>query len=223
MMMGTPESRIAVGVLSPLADCGSVTGFFTPSTYTLIARTVACHHCGPLTLDAITFAYSILLGSWTRSGGCLPIPSTDGTRSEPGRSRARPKKRDPGAVETGVMLKRLEEREAPSGASLSVGGICWAMRELAGSARPMTPLKLDDSGSLFTLTAETASGGQSQAGTSDGGRTECLVGDVVPSELHGVPDDGAIDLALGVLDLDGPASCDRGGGVVFAAADLVAE
>ena len=97
------------------------------------------------------------------------------------------------------------------------------MRELAGSARPMTPLKLDDSGSLFTLAAETASGGKSQAGTSDGGRTECLVGDVVPSELHGVPDDGAIDLALGVLDLDGPASCGRGGWVVLAAADLVAE
>ena len=58
------------------------------------------------------------------------MPNTDGTRSEPGRSRAREKKRAPGAVPRGVMLKRLEDKVAPSGTSLVAEGIWWDITEL---------------------------------------------------------------------------------------------
>ncbi len=58
------------------------------------------------------------------------MPRTEGTRSDPGRSRAREKKRAAGAVSRGVMLKRLEDKDAPSGTSLVAEGIWWEMAEL---------------------------------------------------------------------------------------------
>lgn len=43
------------------------------------------------------------------------MPKTEGTLSEPGRSRAMDRKRAAGAAEAGVREKRLEANTAPSG------------------------------------------------------------------------------------------------------------
>lgn len=70
-----------------------------------------------------------------------------------GRARERERNRAEGAVEAGVMLKRLEAKTAPSGALPVVGGTQLAMTELAGRAIPRTPLKSVESGSSSTVYA----------------------------------------------------------------------
>ena len=135
-------------------EVGRETGFGWPLAYTVMALTLVCQKSVPKP-DGETVAYSILVGSETRDSGWRPMPSTDGTRSDPGRSRAREKKRAPGAVLSGDMLKRLDDKEAPSGTSLVAVGSWRAMREFPGRARPITPLKLEERGSLLTLAAAT--------------------------------------------------------------------
>jgi hypothetical protein len=75
------------------------------------------------------------------------MPSNDGILFEPGRSREMERKRAAGASEAGVIPNRFEGKAAPSGVFPITGGICWAMMELRGRARPRTPLKEDDRGS----------------------------------------------------------------------------
>lgn len=94
--------------------------------------------------------YRIRLGSGTREGGCWPIPRTAGIVSEPGRERARERKRDDGAVDTGVREKRLDAQAAPSGLLFVTGGISDAIMEFRGRAKPRTPLKLGARSSFST-------------------------------------------------------------------------
>lgn len=86
----------------------------------------------------------------------MPIPKSEGIRSEPGRERDRERKRAEGAFSTGVMENRLDAQAAPSGALLVTGGIFSAMMELRGSARPRIPLKSAVRGSSATLVAAAA-------------------------------------------------------------------
>ena len=81
------------------------------------------------------------------------MPSSDGTALDPGRERESERNRDAGAVSTGVIPKRLEGNAAPSGPFPSTGGICSAMIELRGSARPRMPSNSYSSGSESTLVA----------------------------------------------------------------------
>ena len=94
-----------------------------------------------------------MLGSGTTAEGCRPIPRSDGNRSEPGRWRTREKKCAEGAWFKGVIPKRLEENEAPSGLLSVTGGIFVDMMEKRGSARPRTPSKSLLRGSLLTVVA----------------------------------------------------------------------
>lgn len=97
--------------------------------------------------------YSMRLGSGTREEGCWPIPRTAGIVSEPGRERARERKRDDGAVDIGVREKRLDAQAAPSGLLFVTGGISNAIREFRGGAKPRTPLKLGASSSFSISSA----------------------------------------------------------------------
>jgi len=81
------------------------------------------------------------------------MPRYEGIRSEPGRERESERKREEGALEIGVIEKRLEAQAAPSGELLVTGGICSAMMELRGSARPKIPLKSGERSSFVTLEA----------------------------------------------------------------------
>ena len=124
MMIGTPESRMTF-CFPPSAFvtlAGRSIGFSTPSTMTVIAERPACHHSGPLNDAEMIPSYSILLGSEITSDGCRPMPRREGVRSDSGRSRESEKKRWQGAVDAGVMLKRFEERVAPSGHPWWLGG-----------------------------------------------------------------------------------------------------
>lgn len=80
-----------------------------------------------------------LLGSSTKSLGCLPIPKKDAGEEDPGRARDRDRKREVGAEVEGERLKRFEAKIAPSGASEVVAGSCCEMMELSGRARPRIP------------------------------------------------------------------------------------
>jgi len=97
--------------------------------------------------------YCTLLGSGTRAEGCRPIPNTAGTWDEPGRDRARERKRDAGAGLAPVTENRLEAHAAPSASLPTTGGMSVAMMEFSGSARPRIPLKLGPKSSLSTTFA----------------------------------------------------------------------
>jgi hypothetical protein len=58
-----------------------------------------------------------------------------------------------GASEAGVILNRFEGKAAPSGAFPITGGICWAMMELRGGARPRIQTKEGDRDSDRTTSA----------------------------------------------------------------------
>ena len=65
-------------------------------------------------------------------------------------------KRYDGAVYLGEMVNKLEGKMAPSNGLETVVGIASAMIELAGRARPRTPVNTDDSGSESTSVAAAA-------------------------------------------------------------------
>ena len=77
----------------------------------------------------------------------VPPPLSSGRARESERNLAE------GAVDEGVMVKRLEVKTAPSGAFPVVGGTTLAMIELEGNAMPNTPLKSVESGSSSTVLA----------------------------------------------------------------------
>ena len=81
--------------------------------------------------------------------GCRPMPRREGTASEPGRSRERERKRASGAREAGERARTFAGR-VEEGEPEAEEGSEEAMTELAGSARPRTPLKSGESGSLET-------------------------------------------------------------------------
>jgi hypothetical protein len=81
------------------------------------------------------------------------MPRRDGSRSEPGRSRTKEKKCAEGAWETGVMPKRFDEKEAPSGLLFVTGGMICEIMELRGRARPRIPSKSLFRGSPLTVVA----------------------------------------------------------------------
>ena len=81
------------------------------------------------------------------------MPKTAGIVSEPGRERARERKREDGAVDTGVREKRLDAQAAPSGSLLVTGGMSDAIMEFRGRARPKIPLKLGARSSFSTSSA----------------------------------------------------------------------
>jgi hypothetical protein len=151
-MNGTPESSTATGNTLPEIEWPSCIGSAVPFRYTVIARTSTSQKRTPWSSDT-RVEYCILLGSEMSSEGCRPMPSSDGTALDPGRERESERNRDAGAESTGVMLKRLEVNGAPSGPFPSMGGICWAMIELRGSARPRMPSNSYSSGSESTLVA----------------------------------------------------------------------
>lgn len=66
-------------------------------------------------------------------------------------------KRGEGAAVDGEELNRLDAKTAPSGESDVVGGSCWAMMELRGSARPRMPSNSYSRGSESTVVAAAAS------------------------------------------------------------------
>src|SRR5258708_2977395 len=68
--------------------------------------------------------------------------------SEPGRERESERNLAPGAVESGVIVNRLDANAAPSGLLPVDGGMLRAIMGLRGSARPRTPTNLDSRGSL---------------------------------------------------------------------------
>lgn len=82
------------------------------------------------------------------------MPSAEGTVSDPGRARARPKK-GRGVDSAGVMEKRLEDHVAPSGASPVDGAreVGAAMRLLEGRTIPRMPAKSAERGSEDTVWA----------------------------------------------------------------------
>ena len=81
------------------------------------------------------------------------MPRTAGIVFEPGRERARERKRDDGAVDIGVREKRLDAQTAPSGLLFVTGGISVAMMEFRGRANPSIPLKLGARSSFSTTSA----------------------------------------------------------------------
>jgi hypothetical protein len=99
-------------------------------------------------LSAMRVEYKILLGSGTSADGCLPMPSRDGTWSEPGLAKDSERKGSAGAEPEGVMEKRLDAQAAPSGSLLVTGGREVAMMEFSGRASPRIPLKLGARGSF---------------------------------------------------------------------------
>ena len=105
-MIGTSESRITFCFLLSafFTLAGRSIGFSTPSIMSVTVERPVFHNSGPLKDAEMMSSYSTLL-----------MPRREGVRSESGRSRESEKKRRPGAVEAGVILKRLEERIAPSG------------------------------------------------------------------------------------------------------------
>ena len=101
-------------------------------------------------LSATRVEYNILLGSGTSADGCLPMPSRDGTCSEPGLDKDSERKGEAGAELVGVMENRLDAQGAPSGSLLVTGGRAVAMIEFGGRANPRIPLKLGARGSFCT-------------------------------------------------------------------------
>jgi hypothetical protein len=95
----------------------------------------------------------IFEGSGTTDEGCRPMPRRDGILSEPGRPRVREKNGCEGDEEAGVMEKRFEENDAPSGLLFVSDGIACAMIELRGRARPRMPSKPVLKGSSVTMLA----------------------------------------------------------------------
>ena len=81
------------------------------------------------------------------------MPRTAGIVFEPGRERARERKRDEGAVDIGVREKRLDAQAAPSGLLFVTGGISEAIMEFRGRANPRIPLKLGARSSFSTIFA----------------------------------------------------------------------
>lgn len=81
------------------------------------------------------------------------MPKMAGIVFEPGRERARERKRDDGAVDIGVREKRLDAQAAPSGSLFVTGGISDAIMEFRGGANPRTPLKLGARSSFSTSSA----------------------------------------------------------------------
>src|SRR5882757_9999735 len=82
------------------------------------------------------------------------MPRRDGLSSDPGRPKVREKNGCEGDEEAGVMEKRFEEKDAPSGLlSFIPGGIRCSMTELMGRARPRMPSKSTLKGSSLTVLA----------------------------------------------------------------------
>ena len=149
-MTGTPESSTALGKVAPVFEKPSGIAELTPFQCTESPRTLTFQNSVPI-LSLTSVEYLILLGSGIRPDGCRPIPRTEGMRSEPGRPKAKERKRAPGACETGVIPNRFDAQAAPSGLLPTTGGIELAMRELSGKARPRIPLKFGLRGSSSTL------------------------------------------------------------------------
>ena len=86
------------------------------------------------------------------------MPSSDGTVLDPGRERAKEKKRAEGAELVGAMPKILEANGAPSRLSPAMGIMACAIREFEGRARPRTPLNSCSRGSDSTFVAAAVRG-----------------------------------------------------------------
>src|SRR6266542_1664118 len=87
-------------------------------------------------LSVTSVEYNTLLGVGTSAAGCRPMPNKDGILSEPGRDKESGRKRAAGAWSTGVMEKRLDAQAAPSGSFVVTAGICAAIMEFRGRAKP---------------------------------------------------------------------------------------
>lgn len=135
---GTPESRTAEGKTPPLTLLPISTALSSPSTKTLMLWTFTFQKCVPRRSD-MSGRYLITLGSVRYSGGCLPIPSKAFGSDESGREREMEKNRCRGALDVGVIEKRLDARTAPSGSLLILGGRFAAMIELRGKDSPRIP------------------------------------------------------------------------------------
>lgn len=84
------------------------------------------------------------------------MPSCDEMALDPGRDRAREKKRDGGADAAGVMPNILEVNGAPLRLFPVVGVMEGAITESDGSARPRIPLNSCSRGSDWTFVAAAA-------------------------------------------------------------------
>lgn len=80
------------------------------------------------------------------------MPSCDVMVLEPGRDRARERKRDAGADPAGVMPNILEVNGAPL-RPFPLVGVMGAITESEGRARPRMPLNSCSRGSDWTLVA----------------------------------------------------------------------
>jgi hypothetical protein len=64
-----------------------------------------------------------------------------------------PMNRAEGALETGVMEKRLEAQAAPSGSLVVTAGRRWEMTLFKGRAKPSRPWNDSERGSSMTMLA----------------------------------------------------------------------